>query len=73
MDWLKEFENRFGTDEYLVSLGAKKMHGSIQINFCDGKPVNYNLTIHKRGAVSYSNNAVYTTGTSANSTQTKGE
>lgn len=48
MDWIKDFENRFGDDEELVKLAAKKMHGSIQINFCDGHPINYNLTIHKR-------------------------
>jgi hypothetical protein len=52
MDWLKDFEMRFGTDDDLRKLGAKKLHGSIQINFCNGHPVNYNLTIHKRSAYS---------------------
>lgn len=57
MDWIKDFETRFGTDEELARVQAKKMHGSIQINFCDGHPVNYNLTIHKRVVVMYSNSS----------------
>lgn len=55
MDWIREFETRFGKDEDISKLAAKRTHGSIQINFCDGKPVNYNLTIHKRVAAYTSN------------------
>lgn len=72
MDWLKDFEARFAGDDDLRKLGAKKLHGSIQINFCNGHPVNYNLTIHKRSvynaAVSSVN--INMTGTS---TLTQGE
>ena len=68
MDWIKDFNERFGKDEELLKLQAKRMHGSIQINFCDGHPVNYNLTIHKRGAASYTSAVVQTV-----STLTKGD
>lgn len=56
MDWLQDFQERFKGDADISQLAKKKMHGSIQINFCDGHPINYNLTIHKRGTVTLAGN-----------------
>ncbi len=48
MDWLKDFALRFADDKDLMDIKKKKIHGSLKINFCDGVPVNCELTIHKR-------------------------
>lgn len=58
MDWIKDFEARFADDDELSRVAAKKLHGSIQINFCDGHPVNYNLTIHKRSSLNFTVNTM---------------
>jgi hypothetical protein len=71
LSWVREFESKFGSDELLKNIKDSHMHGNIQINFCNGTPVNYNITIHKRGAVSYSNNAAYTSDTSSANTNTQ--
>jgi hypothetical protein len=50
MDWITAFSSSFKDDPELKELMKKRVHGSIQINFCAGVPVNYNLTIHKRAS-----------------------
>jgi len=48
MDWLVDFENRFGINPELQNLKENKFHGKIEINFCSGDIMNYNLTIHRK-------------------------
>lgn len=74
MDWIKDFEARFANDDDLKRVQAKKLHGSIQINFCDGHPVNYNLTIHKRSSLNFtSNTSAAPVSTATFTTLNKGE
>ena len=47
MDWLKEFEQRF-PDKELQTIKTEKKHGFVQINFCDGVPMNCNFNLHFR-------------------------
>ena len=48
MDWLEDFKQRYIMDKDIQELKTKKIHGSLNINFCDGIPVNCDLHIHKR-------------------------
>jgi hypothetical protein len=48
MDWLKDFENRFGKYPEIKDLKAQEFHGTVEINFCAGIPQNYNLKLHRR-------------------------
>ena len=48
IDWLKEFEIKFGHYKEIQKLKEDKFHGFLQINFCDGIPINYNLNLHRR-------------------------
>lgn len=57
IDWMADFQARFGSDTDVNCLGSKKIHGYVQINFCDGRPVNYNLMIHKRVSQSFPEHA----------------
>jgi hypothetical protein len=66
LSWVHEFEKKYGNDALLQDIKPAKIHGSIQINFCNGTPVNYNLTIHRRATI------VTTSFTSSNSTSNTG-
>lgn len=46
-DWLKDFESKLGYPE-IQRLKADKFHGSIEIHFCSGEPLNYNLKLHRK-------------------------
>lgn len=48
MDWLTEFKNKFGHYPELRDIKANKFHGSVEINFCAGVPMNYNYKMHRR-------------------------
>jgi hypothetical protein len=48
IDWLQDFEKKFGHYEEIQNLKQKKFHGNITINICEGDVMNYNLTIHRR-------------------------
>jgi len=41
MDWIGNFETRFGKDPEINSLKAKKFRGSLQIHFDNGMPLKY--------------------------------
>lgn len=64
LSWVNEFEKKYGHDSLLQEIKSHRMHGSVQINFCNGSPVNYNITIHRRASLVASNVA-----TSSNSEQ----
>lgn len=38
IDWLNDFEMRFGTNGMIAKLREMKFHGKVEINFCDGNP-----------------------------------
>lgn len=71
MDWIKDFETRFANDDDLSRVQAKRLHGSIQINFCDGHPVNYNLTIHKRSSLTFTSTSNTITAATVTTADTK--
>ena len=48
MDWVEDFKNKFGKYEELKNIKAEKKHCSVEINFCDGIPQNYNFKLHRR-------------------------
>ena len=47
-DWLESFEERFGSNEEIMNIKRDKLHGSLQINFQDGVPINCNFNKHFR-------------------------
>jgi len=48
MDWLLDFEKKFGRFDELQNIKQDKRHCSVEINFCDGIPQNYNYKLHRR-------------------------
>lgn len=48
MDWIPDFEYNFGQYEEIKNLKQRNFHGSIEINFCEGIPMNYNLKLHRK-------------------------
>jgi len=46
MDWISEFITRFGNKPELKDLKSKSFHGNIDINFCNGVPMNVNIKQH---------------------------
>lgn len=48
MDWIKMFEDRFGEYAEIKALQQNKFHGAVEINFCNGEPMNYNLKMHRK-------------------------
>ena len=56
LDWIDDFNNKFGHYEEIQNLNNKQFHGKLEINFMAGKVQNYNLTTHRR-AVNIDNQA----------------
>lgn len=56
MDWLADFQQKFGHYEEIRNLRNKQFHGKLEINFMAGEIQNYNLTTHRR-AVNIDNQA----------------
>lgn len=48
IDWLDNFLTKFGAFKEIQTIKQNKLHGSLTINFCEGLPQNYNLSIHRR-------------------------
>lgn len=48
MDWIESFLKSFSCYEEIQKLREKRFHGSIEINFSDGVPQNYNFKQHRR-------------------------
>lgn len=63
IDWIKDFQSKFGNDQDLTNLGDRRFYGSVSINFADGKIVNCDIRQHK----------VYTYNCSSTLTQKVGE
>ena len=38
IDWLIEYEKKFGTNSMICALKEMRYHGKLVINFCDGAP-----------------------------------
>lgn len=47
-DWILEFDEKLGKYPEIRNLKRDEFHGNITINFCAGKPMNYNLSLHRR-------------------------
>ncbi len=69
LSWIHDFEKKYGHDTLLQDVKGSRMHGSIQINFCNGAPVNYNITIHRRASMTYANTVSNTTTSASTSNQ----
>ncbi len=50
-DWINLFEERFGSNEEIMNIKRDRLHGSLQINFQDGVPINCNFNKHFRANV----------------------
>lgn len=50
MDWIKDFTSRFEHCLELTNLKKTGFHGSVEINFCSGMPMNYNFKLHRKAA-----------------------
>jgi hypothetical protein len=48
IDWLIDLDNRFGNFPEIKKIKEMKFHGSIEINFMNGIPQNYNLKLHRK-------------------------
>ena len=51
IDWLELFEKRFQQYPEIKHLSGNRFHGAIEINFCDGEPMNYNLKMHRKANI----------------------
>ena len=51
MDWLDEFEKRFRDFPEIKRIKENHFHGSVEIHFSDGQPMNYDMKIHRRHEV----------------------
>ena len=47
LNWISEFQAKFGNDPDLTTLGSRNFYGSVSINFADGKVVNCDIHQHK--------------------------
>jgi hypothetical protein len=47
-DWLESFDARLGVYNEIQSLAKNNFHGSLEINFAQGVPQNFNLKLHRR-------------------------
>ena len=57
MDWISDFTQRFSKYPEIQKLKQDKFHGAVEINFCNGEAMNYNLKLHRQASVTYSNNS----------------
>lgn len=48
MDWLDDFIAQFSVWAFAKNFKEKKFHGSVEITFADGIPVNFDFRIRKR-------------------------
>ncbi len=47
LDWIEDMLKMLDQDPFLTDLKKKRVHGSLQLNFCDGEICNYDLKIHR--------------------------
>lgn len=47
-DWIDDFEKNFGINQDIREIKKNRFHGSIEINFCNGEPMNINIKKHLR-------------------------
>lgn len=45
IDWVSDFVKRFGHKSRINRLQAEKFHGSVALNFSDGKVININQQV----------------------------
>ena len=48
MDWLNDFAVNFKDCKEIQFLKNDRFHGALEINFCDGIPMNYNFKLHRK-------------------------